>query len=243
MLSTLATTRRFNKWNLQGLKKVLAGVDLALQLGYRPVKINVVLMKGQSEHPFEVLAYIRHTAPFEGPLIVRFNLSALCLALVVRAGFNDDEIVDFVEYTRTREVEVRFIEFMPFTGNKWDDSKLVPHLDAVRALLEQYPEAAPALPRPNDTARVSVHFECDILTFVVWIAKLRASFPVTAGVAGAGALRPRGVHLFNDQKLLLHLQSPAAHGRWELEGTYILLKRTSKCLILIQRLNTENFLQ
>lgn len=79
----------------------------------------------------------------------RVNLSA------ITAGFNDDEIVDFVEYTRSREVEVRFIEFMPFSGNKWDDSKLVPHLDAVRVLLERFPDAAPALPRPNDTARVS----------------------------------------------------------------------------------------
>lgn len=30
-----------------GLARVLAGVDLALQLGYSPVKINVVLMKGR----------------------------------------------------------------------------------------------------------------------------------------------------------------------------------------------------
>lgn len=71
-----------------------------------------------------------------------------------RAGFNDDEIVDFVEYTRSREVEVRFIEFMPFSGNRWDDSKLVAHVDAVRALLARFPAAAPALPRPHDTARV-----------------------------------------------------------------------------------------
>lgn len=31
---------------VQGLARVLAGVDLALQLGYSPVKINVVLMRG-----------------------------------------------------------------------------------------------------------------------------------------------------------------------------------------------------
>lgn len=32
---------------MQGLSRVLAGVDLALQLGYRPLKINTVLMKGK----------------------------------------------------------------------------------------------------------------------------------------------------------------------------------------------------
>lgn len=35
---------------MQGLARVLAGVDLALQLGYSPVKINVVLMKGTPLH-------------------------------------------------------------------------------------------------------------------------------------------------------------------------------------------------
>ncbi|CAH1636263.1 unnamed protein product [Spodoptera littoralis] len=94
-----------------GLARVLAGVDLALQLGYSPVKINVVLMK----------------------------------------GFNDDEISDFVEYTMDRDVEVRFIEFMPFSGNRWDDSKLVPYRAALAAARARH-ELAPAAARPHDTA-------------------------------------------------------------------------------------------
>ncbi|CAD0245398.1 unnamed protein product [Spodoptera exigua] len=95
-----------------GLARVLAGVDLALQLGYSPVKINVVLMK----------------------------------------GFNDDEISDFVDYTIDRDVEVRFIEFMPFSGNRWDDSKLVPHRAALAAAGARH-ALAPAAARPHDTAR------------------------------------------------------------------------------------------
>lgn len=31
----------------QGLARVLAGVDLALQLGYRPLKLNTVLIRGE----------------------------------------------------------------------------------------------------------------------------------------------------------------------------------------------------
>jgi GTP 3',8-cyclase len=34
--------------------------------------------------------------------------------IVVMRGVNDDEIVDFVEMTKDRRVEVRFIEYMPF---------------------------------------------------------------------------------------------------------------------------------
>lgn len=32
----------------KGFDKVMMGIDLALQLGYNPVKINCVVMKGQS---------------------------------------------------------------------------------------------------------------------------------------------------------------------------------------------------
>lgn len=44
---------------------------------------------------------------------------------VLMKGVNDDEIVDFIKLTKDLPVSVRFIEFMPFDGNKWDMSKLV----------------------------------------------------------------------------------------------------------------------
>ena len=40
-------------------------------------------------------------------------------------GVNEDEMGDFVEFTRERDVTVRFIEYMPFDGNKWNDRKMV----------------------------------------------------------------------------------------------------------------------
>ena len=46
---------------------------------------------------------------------------------VVMAGLNDDELTNFVELTRDRELDVRFIEYMPFEGNKWNDKKMVPY--------------------------------------------------------------------------------------------------------------------
>ncbi|WP_298754737.1 GTP 3',8-cyclase MoaA [uncultured Psychroserpens sp.] len=44
---------------------------------------------------------------------------------VLIKGFNDNEIIDFIELTKTLPVTVRFIEFMPFDGNKWDIKKMV----------------------------------------------------------------------------------------------------------------------
>lgn len=43
---------------------------------------------------------------------------------VVMRGLNDDELVDFVDWTRDRRLCVRFIEYMPFDGNKWNSNKV-----------------------------------------------------------------------------------------------------------------------
>ncbi len=44
--------------------------------------------------------------------------------MVVMKGLNDDEINDFVEWTKDQPIHVRFIEFMPFSGNKWSSNKV-----------------------------------------------------------------------------------------------------------------------
>jgi GTP 3',8-cyclase len=46
------------------------------------------------------------------------------LNVVVMKGINDNEINDFVEWTKTANVHVRFIEFMPFEGNRWTSNKV-----------------------------------------------------------------------------------------------------------------------
>lgn len=45
--------------------------------------------------------------------------------MVVIKNLNHEEIIDFVKWTKNEPVHVRFIEFMPFTGNKWDSGKVV----------------------------------------------------------------------------------------------------------------------
>ena len=44
------------------------------------------------------------------------NLQSVKLNAVIIKGLNDTEVPDFVEITREKDVSVRFIEFMPFTG-------------------------------------------------------------------------------------------------------------------------------
>jgi GTP 3',8-cyclase len=44
---------------------------------------------------------------------------------VLMKNFNEDEIFPMLEWSRTEPIHVRFIEFMPFSGNKWDTEKLI----------------------------------------------------------------------------------------------------------------------
>ena len=53
-------------------------------------------------------------------------------------GLNDDEIVNFVRLTETKDVEVRFIEYMPFDGNKWNDKKMVPYSEMLETIRKEY---------------------------------------------------------------------------------------------------------
>lgn len=45
--------------------------------------------------------------------------------MVVMKGVNDDELETFIRWTRDQPVHVRFIEFMPFTGNRWQSEKVL----------------------------------------------------------------------------------------------------------------------
>ena len=48
----------------------------------------------------------------------------LKINVVVTKGMNADEIIDFIELTKDRDWSIRFIEFMPFNGNKWEWDKI-----------------------------------------------------------------------------------------------------------------------
>ena len=43
--------------------------------------------------------------------------------IVLIKGTNDDEIIDFVNWTIREKIQIRFIEFMPFDGNNWNWEK------------------------------------------------------------------------------------------------------------------------
>ena len=61
----------------------------------------------------------------------------LKLNVVLLKGINDDEIIAFINLSRDRNWQIRFIEFMPFDGNNWDRSKTV-SLEAILKTAESH---------------------------------------------------------------------------------------------------------
>ncbi|KAG4399031.1 hypothetical protein GLYMA_08G157800v4 [Glycine max] len=97
----------------KGHEKVMDSINAAIDLGFNPVKVNCVVMR----------------------------------------GFNDDEICDFVELTREKPIDIRFIEFMPFDGNVWNVKKLVPYSEMLDTVMKQFTSLKRVQDHPTDTAK------------------------------------------------------------------------------------------
>jgi cyclic pyranopterin phosphate synthase len=77
------------------------------------------------------------------------------LNIVLIKDFNDNEIIDFINLTKNKKIQIRFIEFMPFSGNEWDKSKLVSYATILETLQSTFsPQEIERLTdAPNDTAK------------------------------------------------------------------------------------------
>ena len=79
----------------------------------------------------------------------QFNVK---INMVVMKGFNDNEINDFIAWTMHNPVEVRFIEFMPFSGNRWTSNKVV-ELHEILSIINKEYTFLPLQNNKNDTAK------------------------------------------------------------------------------------------
>ncbi|KAI8483970.1 Molybdenum cofactor synthesis protein 1 [Branchiostoma belcheri] len=97
----------------KGWEKVMEGLEKALELGYNPVKLNCVVMR----------------------------------------GVNEEEICDFVAMTEKKALDVRFIEYMPFDGNKWNHNKMVTYQEMLDTIRQRWPDLEKMRDGPNDTSK------------------------------------------------------------------------------------------
>ena len=72
---------------------------------------------------------------------------------VVLNGINDNEIPDFCEFAIDNNVNVRFIEYMPFSNNDWDSRHFI-SADNIKEIVEEKYE----LIRIDDTASIAKNY-------------------------------------------------------------------------------------
>jgi len=98
---------------LDVLKKAsVHSINISLD-SLQPETFNIITRRNQHNR---VLDYIG--LALESGIHIKINV-------VVLKGLNDHEINDFVRWTQFLPIHVRFIEFMPFSGNRWTSNKVV----------------------------------------------------------------------------------------------------------------------
>ncbi len=81
------------------IEPVMGSIETALDLGFAPLKINAVGMR----------------------------------------GLNDGELTKFVDYFKDRNVNLRFIEFMPFGNNDWNDDRFISYVEMKEIIESEFP--------------------------------------------------------------------------------------------------------
>jgi len=87
-------------------------------------------------------------------LLVKEGFTVKVNAVLIK-NFNDNEIIDFINFTKDLPISVRFIEFMPFDGNKWDISKMVSYQEVMDSVNEAFSKdkIIRLQDAPNDTSK------------------------------------------------------------------------------------------
>lgn len=118
-------------------------------------KINVSLDSLDTEK----FKHITRRAEFEKVynnilLLVKEGFKVKVNAVLMK-GFNENEIIDFINFTKDLPISVRFIEFMPFDGNKWDMSKMVSYTEVMEYVNKSFSkdQIERLKDAPNDTSK------------------------------------------------------------------------------------------
>jgi len=118
----------------------LQGVTVSLH-SLRPDRFEKI--SGKNELLSRVLEGIE-AASDAGLYPIKINTVAI-------RGYNDDEIIDIVEFARNRNLSVRFIEFMPLDGlGIWSQDKMVSGKDIIATVSRHY-KIIPLGRQPADT--------------------------------------------------------------------------------------------
>ncbi len=82
------------------------------------------------------------------------GFSPLKVNAVIIKGINDDEIIEFVDYFKNRDINLRFIEFMPFGSNEWERNGFISYKEIKSIVESKYN----LVPFKNDKTAVAKDF-------------------------------------------------------------------------------------
>ncbi|EPS43258.1 hypothetical protein H072_2782 [Dactylellina haptotyla CBS 200.50] len=81
------------------------------------------------------------------------GIQPLKLNCVVMNKVNADEIPSFIAMTKDQPIEVRFIEYMPFAGNKWSSGKMITYQEMLDTIRQLHPDLEKVRDHKNDTSK------------------------------------------------------------------------------------------
>lgn len=131
---------------------LLAGnfIDAFKQNGIRSV--NVSLDSLDPEIFFRMTKRDEFSKIQSNILLLLKNGFKVKVNIVVIRNMNVNSITDFIEWTKDHDLEVRFIEFMPFSGNHWDQNSVFSYDKIIELITSKF--TIHKLPdHLNDTSR------------------------------------------------------------------------------------------
>ena len=128
-------------------------IDVMKEAGIKSVNVSLDSLKEERFNAISRREYFPRIMDNIN-LLLKENFKVKINVVVIR-GVNEDEITDFIDWTKDKPVHVRFIEFMPFDGNNWNWEKKVSYKEIFQIAEDHYSkdEIFRIEDQPNDTSR------------------------------------------------------------------------------------------
>lgn len=128
-------------------------IDLFKEVGLKSVNISLDTLNQEKFKSITRRDYFDRVLSNINLLIKENFLVKINVVLI--KGVNDDEVIDFINWTKDLSIQVRFIEFMPFDGNGWKKDKSISFNEIMSKVYCNYNDGSvkSVFKKANDTSK------------------------------------------------------------------------------------------